>query len=248
MIHGGTSRWRRLGPLLLAVSTALALTPQPAAAIYYVPASVYANSTAWSVACGDVGGTIPTKLRSLATSNLEYLGYNPSAFTGTGFTSARVMSRVGQDKAFFAHSHGDHYWNGWGFRADGGVCSGTVVTADAIQKARATTIPASMVIMSTCHLGETGSTMPTAFGIPKSKSQANGVGYLGPRFYMSYVGTAWTIDMLAFETNFWAQIRKGQTVGNAFTNARKATRFTFATVPQWWGSWTFDGRAGATYR
>jgi len=90
--------------------------------------------------------------------------------------------------------------------------------------------------------------MPAAFGIPKSKSQANGIGYLGPRFYMSYVGTAWTIDMLAFETNFWAQMMRGQTVGNAFTAARKATRFTYPTSPQWWGSWTFDGRAGATAR
>lgn len=245
MLHGGTPRWRRLGPVVLALWTALALAPQPAAAAYY-QASVYANTTAWSVGCGDVGGTIPTKLRSLAVAGLQRLGYSPSAFTGSSFSSSKVQSRVAGDRAIFVHSHGDHYWNGWGFRADGGACSGTIVTADTIQSLRARTIPASFVLMSTCHLGESGSTMPTAFGIPKSKSQANGVGYLGPRFFMSYVGTAWTIDMLAFETNFWAQMSSGQTVGNAFTAARRATRFSYATVPQWWGSWTFDGRAGAT--
>ncbi len=247
MIDGGTRGWRRLGPLLLAIWTALALAPQPAAAAYY-QASVYANTSAWSVACGDVGGTIPTKLRSLAVTGLQYLGYAPSAFTGTSFTSSKVLGRVAGDRAIFVHSHGDHYWQGWGFRADGGVCSGTVVTADSIQKLRSATIPASFVLMSTCHLGESGSTMPTAFGIPKVKSQANGVGYVGPRFFMSYVGTAWTLDMLAFETNFWAQIQRGRTVGAAFGAARVATRWTYATTPQWWGSYTYDGRAGATVR
>ena len=77
--------------------------------------------------------------------------------------------------------HGDHYYYPGGgqyagFREDAGLCSGArIVYSKDIAAARAGR-QSNLVIMSTCHLGETKTTMPGAFGIPKVKA---GIGRVG---------------------------------------------------------------------
>ena len=230
--------WRRLGPPALALVTTMSVAAGPAGAAYQ--ASVYDNKTAF-YACNGTYSTIPTKLRYLAVDGLQYLGYSPSGFEGTAFSKATVLNRVGADRAFYVHSHGDHYYTGWGFRDDGGVCSGQIVTAAEI-KARRTTA-ANLVVASTCHLGESASDFSYAFGIEHAKSLPDGRGYRGPEFFLGYVGTAWTIDMLAFETNFWSRVKTNTELGIAFAQARAMTAWRYPTVPDWYGSYTYSGRA-----
>ena len=230
--------WLRVGPPALALVMTVSLAVGPAGAAYQ--ASVYDNKTAF-YACDGTYSTIPTKLRALAVSALQYLGYSPSGFEGTAFTKAKVLSRAAADRAFYVHSHGDHYYTGWGFRDDGGVCSGQIVTGGEIKKLR--TSAANLVVASACHLGESASDFSYAFGIEHVKSLPSGVGYRGPEFFLGYVGTAWTIDMLAFETNFWARVKTNLELGTAFAQARALTAWRYPTVPDWYGSYTYSGRA-----
>jgi hypothetical protein len=47
------------------------------------------------------------------------------------------------------------------------------------------------VMMSTCYLGESGTTMPGAFAIAKTK--AGWGAWAGPSFYLGYLGEAWVV-------------------------------------------------------
>jgi len=234
-------RWSRLGPPALALLAVLTFAASAGAAYQ---GSVYANRTAFST-CDGTGSTIPTKLRALATSGFQYLGYSTSAFDSVNFSKSRVLSRVAADAGFYVFSHGDHYYAGWGFRVDNGSCSQAVVTGNEIRAKRINMygwLPtANLVIASTCHLGEAASTFPDAFGIARQKSTPAGGNYQGRRFFLGYVGTAWTIDMLAFETAFWARVKTGHNLGEAFDYARRTVRMTYATVPNWYGTYLYSG-------
>src|SRR5450756_3130532 len=72
--------------------------------------------------------------------------------------------------------------------------------------------------MSTCYLGESGTTMPGAFAIAKTK--AGWGAWAGPSFYLGYLGEAWDSDEYAFETRFWSAIGPGYGVGQAFDIAK----------------------------
>ena len=226
----------RAVPLGLALVAVLVLGGAPAGAAYQ--ASVYSNKTAFT-SCNGTWSTIPSSLRALAADGFAYLGYAPSTFEGAAFTKSRVLSRVGLDQGFYVHSHGDHYSVGWGFREDNGTCTQGVVSAAEIAARR--TKAANLVIASTCHLAEAASNFPDAFGIERLKSKPNGTGYRGPEFFMGYVGTAWTVDMLAFETNFWAKVKSGRNLGDAFVEARAMTAWRYATVPDWYGTYSYSG-------
>ena len=235
-MRNGVLRWPRVVPLVLALASVLAVGGAPAGAAYQ--ASVYTNKTAFTT-CEGSSSTIPTKLRALAANGFAYLGYAVSTYEGSTFSKSRVLARVGLDQAFYVHSHGDHYSVGWGFREDNGRCTQSVVSAGEIKARR--TKPANLVIASTCHLGEAASNFPDAFGIERLKSGVNGGGSRGPEFYMGYAGVAWTIDQLAFETNFWARVKSGRNLGDAFVEARAMTAWRYATTPNWYGTYWYSG-------
>jgi len=239
---GPRTAWRsRLGSIVLAGLAALVVAASAGAAYQ---GSVYSNRSAFST-CDGTGSTIPTRLRALAADGFAYLGYASSSFDGSGFSKSRVLSRVGADQGFYVFSHGDHYYAGWGFREDNGSCTQAIVTGNEIRAKRINSygwLPsATLVIASTCHLGEAASTFPDAFGIARQKSTPDGRNYQGRRFFMGYVGTAWTIDMLAFEASFWATVKSGHNLGDAFDTARRSTRMTYSTVPNWYGTYTYSG-------
>ncbi len=241
MRHDGGFRWRRLALLCLTANMTAALTAGPVAAGYQ--GSVYDNKTAFTTCIG-VSSTIPQQMRTLAVNAFRYLAYTPSSYEATGFTASTVLSRVGADQAFYVFSHGDHYYTGWGFRADGGVCSQAIVTSGQIKTKRTVSgyvKAANVVVASTCHLGETASDFPLAFGIAKIRSTPTGTNYQGPKFFLGYAGTAWTNEMLAFETSFWKWAMSGHNLGEAFDLARKYTALPNGTLPTWWGSYTYSG-------
>ncbi len=243
--------WHRLGPPLAALSLALAAAAGPVSAATY-PASVYTNVTAFNT-CDGTPDTISRSLKTLAQSAFVYLGYASTAFETTGFTKSRFLSRTPADQAVYVHSHGDQYYNPYpkqiqGFRDDGGDCTQAIVYATEVKSLR--TFGAHLVLMSTCHLAEAAKTagvptMSEAYGIERLKSTTSGT-YRGPEFYLSYVGLAWTGDMLKFEQKFWGYVQQGRGLGDAFTLARAYSGMSAATVPDWFGEYVYTGRPNVT--
>jgi hypothetical protein len=247
-----TRPWHRLRDPLAALVVALVVVgPVRADSIQ---GSVHSNVTAFSV-CDGSPDTISAQLRDLARSAMTSLGYATGAFSGKTFTKSTVLARTPVDLGVYVHSHGDFYGSGeiQGFREDGGDCTQAVVYATEIRKAR--TRPeglfgAKLVVMSTCHLAEAPRNgypaMSEAYGIERVKSDPTGAGYRGPEFYLAYRGLAWTSDMLRFESAFWDYALDGWSLGDAFRLALAGNTLRYGTVPDWFGSYTFSGRAVPT--
>ena len=246
--------WHRLVAPLAALVFAVSVSAGPARADYY-PASVYSNITAFST-CVGYASSISASLRDLTKDAFVALGYAASAFGGKGFTKSTVLSRARYDIAFFVHSHGDFYGANdiQGFREDGGDCSQAVVLATEIKKARTSPegllLGAKLVIASTCHLAEAPRNgypaMSEAFGIEHIKSDPTGAGYRGPEFFLGYRGIAWTDDQLRFESAFWRYVDDGWDLGDAFRLALAGNALRHGTLPDWFGSYTYTGRAQPT--
>ena len=171
-------RTRQLA-VLLAMMALAAVAAGPARAAYQ--ATVDANVTAFSFNCIKINDTYPTKMLNAAVAGYRNLGFTTTGYSGAAFTRAHVLARTPADWGYYVHSHGDHYYypDGGqyaGFKEDAGLCTGakTVYSKD-IAAARAGR-RSNLVIMSTCHLGETRTTMPGAFGIPKRKAGHGRVG------------------------------------------------------------------------
>src|SRR5664279_2846705 len=102
--------------------------------------------------------TYPAKLLASALAGYRNLGYATTGYSGTAFSKTQVLSRTPGDWGFYVHSHGDNYYSGstrdFGFREDAGLCSGsrTIFARDILAARRGRT--SNLVIMSTCHLGE----------------------------------------------------------------------------------------------
>jgi len=237
-MHAG--RWtRRLALSLLAAALA-ALSAGPARAAYQ--ATIDVNKTAFSPACIGINDTYPAKMLTAAVAGYRALGYAASGFSGASFTRAHVLGRAIADFGYYVHSHGDFYGGLAGFREDAGLCSGArVVTSSDIGSARAGR-KANLVFMSTCHLGETATTMPEAFGIAKRKARSPD--WAGPSFYVGYIGETWDSDEYAFETRFWSAIGPGFGAGQAFDIARLGS-FNPGFAANWFGSYDWTGRAGS---
>jgi hypothetical protein len=245
----------RLTATLAALFMALATVGGPAQA-ESIQGSVYSNITAFTTCNGMSSDTISAQLRDLARDGFAGLGYATTAFGGKTFTKSTVLTRAAVDLGMYAHSHGDFYGSGdiQGFREDGGDCTQSVVLATEIKKARTTPegrlVLAKLVIMSTCHLAEAPRNgypaMSEAFGIERIKSDPSGAGYRGPEFFLAYRGTAYTADMLRFESAFWGYVGDDWSLGDAFRLAMAGNALRWGTTPDWFGSFTFSGRAQAT--
>ena len=245
--------WHRLRGLLAALVVAIVIVG-PARADS-IQGSVYSNVTALSV-CDDTPDTISAQLRDLARGAMTSLGYSTTAFSGKPFAKPTVLARASVDLGAYVHSHGDFYGAGdiQGFRDDGGDCTQAVVYATEIRKARITSdgrlFGAKLVVMSTCHLAEAPRNgypaMSEAYGIERVKSDPTGAGYRGPEFFLGYRGLAWSSDMLRFESAFWGYVTDGWNVGDAFRLSLAGNTLRWGTVPDWFGSYTFSGRAMPT--
>ncbi len=236
-------RARRLVALpLLAALALLAPGASPAFAAYQ--ASADSNVSAFRSPCVGFQDNHPAQMIALAVTGLNSLGYATTGFTSTGFTHASVLARTVGDYSFYVHSHGDYYWYApaqrrySGFREDSGDCDQAVIFSNQIATARAGRFT-NLVVISTCHNADPGTTLPSAFGIAKTKSQTG-----ASHFYLGYLGIAYDNDEQAFETAFWAALERGQSVGAAF-DLGALQNFSHPLDADWWGTYTWSGRAGA---
>jgi hypothetical protein len=124
------------------------------------------------------------------------------------------------------------------------VCSGAIVTSADIASRRPSTQQTNLVVMSTCHLGESDSrnNMPLVYGIERQKAGATS--WRGPEFYLGYVGTVWDSDQWEFEAIFWDRLLGGASVGSAFDTALGTGTYRVSFDANWWGSYTYLGWPG----
>jgi hypothetical protein len=236
-------RTRQLAVLLSMMALA-AVAAGPARAAYQ--ATIDTNVSAFSFDCLKFNDTYPSKMQAAALAGFRNLGFTTTSYSGAVFTRAHVLARTVADWGYWVHSHGDHYWNPdgkqyAGFKEDAGLCAGArTVYSKEIATARASQ-KTNLVIMSTCHLGESVTTMPGAFGIQKVKA-ATGA-WAGPNFYFGYLGSAWDSDEFTFETRFWNALGPGLGVGEAFDEAKLGV-FNAGFAANWYGSYDWTGRAG----
>ena len=237
-------RWLRSLAVLLGTAALVVAAAGPVRAAYQ--ATAVSNTTAFSFNCIKVNDTYPGKMLASALAGYRNLGYATTGYSGSSFSKDRVLSRTLNDWGFYVHSHGDNYlYSGkirdYGFKEDAGLCTGarTVFAREitAVRLGRAS----NLVIMSTCHLGESATTMPGAFAIPQTK--ANWGAWAGPNFYLGYVGAAWDSDEYAFETRFWSALGPGYGVGKAFDFAMLGS-YNAGFGANWYGSYVWNGRAG----
>ncbi len=237
-------RWLRSLAAVLGAAALIASAAGPVRAAYQ--ATTNSNTTAFTPACIGVNDTYPARMLTAALAGFRNLGYATTGYSGTAFSRPQVLSRTLGDWGMYVHSHGDNYlYSGstrdYGFKEDAGLCTGarTVFARDiaAARAGRAT----NLVIMSTCHLGESATTMPGAFAIPKTKAGSGA--WAGPSFYLGYLGEAWDSDEYTFETRFWGALGTGNGVGQAFDRARLGS-FNVGFGANWYGSYYWSGRAG----
>lgn len=238
----------------MAVAASTVAAPGQATAAY--DAHVWSNSDAFKVACLGVNDTYPQQLYSLTVTQLGKLGFGPvSGALGPGFTRAAVLGSVLNDWAVYVHSHGDNYWAASGapnidsgFLQDpgSGKCnsSGKDIVRSSSIKAATHGSFYNIVIMSTCMLGSSSSTMPAAFQIEKTKKATD------YEFYLGYVYHTWDSSSLRFEKALWSYINGGtagsRTLAAAFAYASgiggyEAVSSSEPFQANWWGDPYYSG-------
>jgi hypothetical protein len=236
--------WRRPIRMLAPAVLLLLVAAGPVRAGYQ--ATVDSNESAFEPPCVDFTDSLPAKMRKAAGAAYVSLGYATQQNTEGAFTRAHTLMRTASDWAYYVHSHGDYYWHAGdqrrysGFREDANKCDQAVIFSKDIAQKRSGHAT-NLVVMSTCHNADPNTTMPAAFGIPKTKGALD---KLGPTFYLGYLGTAYDNDEWVFEQRFWDAIATLHTVGEAFDIASLAW-FTHADFgADWWGSYNWYGIAG----
>jgi hypothetical protein len=243
---------RALVSILFAASTLTATAP--AAAAY--TAHVWSNSNAFTVGCIGVNDTYPRKLYNLNVSQMTKLGFSPVLGSlGAGFTRTAFLAAVFSDFGVYVHSHGDNYWAASGapaidsgFMQDPGTGNCTNRTRDMVRSSliKKTTqgTQYNLVIMSTCYLGGSSSTMPAAFQIEKTKSSTQ------PEFFLGYVNSTYDSSALRFEEAFWSYMNGGtpgsRTYQQAFTYASGIGGYAIPDTANpfaanWWGNPAYTG-------
>ena len=162
--------------------------------------------------------------------------------------------------AVYVHSHGDNYWAASGYPKvdsailqDPGPSRCSSFSADAIRsstiKSATVGAPYNLVIMSTCKLGASNSTMPGAFQIEMVKNNTQ------REFYLGYVYTTYDSASLRFEQTMWnyynSRVANGYrpSLYQAFSYAASIGGYE-AVDPSnpfqanWWGNPNYDGRPG----
>ena len=249
-------RARRLLVSVLLATSALGALAQGASAFQGV---VWSNSDSFSYRCLGITDTFPQQLYSMARSRMAALGYGPiGGAIGPSFSSSAFLDTVLPSWAVYVHSHGDNYWatSGWpridsAFLQDPGPTRCSHYKTDAVRSSAIKTATLgtryNLVIMSTCRLGSTLSTMPGAFQIEKVKNNTQ------REFFLGYVNATYDGDMLRFERAFWSYLSRAsgprRTLYRAFTYAASIGGYDAPDAADpiqanWWGNPTYDGRPG----
>ena len=216
--------------------------------------AVWTNSDSFTTRCLGVSDTYPSQMYSLAKAQFAALGYSPlKGAIGSSFTRSAFLNEVLSDWGVYVHSHGDNYYAASGrpaidsaFLQDPGstACSDKnrdIVRSSAIKAATWTT-PYNLVIMSTCYLGSSSSTMPAAFSIEKVKNSSD------REFYLGYVYSTYDSAQLRFEKAFWSYLNGGaRTALQAYTYASSIGGYSSPDSADpfqadWWGNPNFNGR------
>jgi hypothetical protein len=252
---------RRAQTLLVSVLLAVSALGATAQGAFAYRTDVWSNSDSFSYNCLGFTDTYPAQLYSLATSQMRALGYSPvGGALGAGFTSSAFLTNVLPDWAVYAHTHGDNYWAASGYPnvdsailQDPGTSRCSNFSKDAIRsssiKSATRGSQYNLVIMSTCMLGASSSTMPGAFQIEKVKSSTD------REFYLGYVYSTYDSAALRFEQAFWSylntydQYGRRRTAYSAFTYAMSIGGYSApdASDPfqaNWWGNPTYNGLPG----
>jgi hypothetical protein len=222
------------------------MTGSAATALAAYPASIDVNQTAFNPPCdGDANNIVP-KMLAAAKAGFNRLGHVATTFTGAAFTKAATLKRTPADWGYYVHSHGDNYLNPdgkryTGFREDSGDCAQAVVFSKDI-KAKRLGRQSNLVFISTCHAADSGTTMPDAFAIAKTKSV--GGTSQGPEFYVGYIGIQWDSDEWIFEQRYWNALAAGKSVGAAFDVAMLGAFNHASFDADWWGTYWWSGAAG----
>lgn len=245
---------KRAGALLVSfifAVSALGATASPAMARI---ADVWSNSDAFKSNCLGFNDTYPQTMYSMAMTQLKNLGYSPRGTIGAGFTRTAFLNQVFYDYAVYVHSHGDNYYSSGsvdsGFLQDpgSGRCNSTsadIVRASAIKKATSGT-PYNLIVMSTCFLGSSGSSMPAAFQIEKVRNSTQ------KEFYLGYVYSTYDSAAYRFENAFFTYLNGAsghtRTVYQAFVYASGIGGYQSPDslnpfTASWWGNPNYNGTA-----
>jgi hypothetical protein len=253
---------KRAKTLLVSVLLAASVLGATAQGALAYRADVWSNSNSFSSRCLGFTDTYPQQLYSLARSQMIALGYSPvGGAVGSSFTRSAFISGVLPDWGVYVHTHGDNYWASSGYPnidsavlQDPGTSRCSVFSTDAIRsstiKSATAGAPYNLVIMSTCMLGSSSSTMPGAFQIEKVKNSTQ------REFYLGYVNLTYDSAQLRFEQAFWSYLNATDT----FLGIRRSVyeAFTYATgiggyaapdsgnpfQANWWGNPNYNGTPG----
>jgi len=241
------------------VSAIVALSAIGTAAI---PASArtgdaWVNSNAFTTPCIGFNSTYPSQMYSQARAQMGLLGYSPmSGAIGASFTRSNFLNEVFYDYGVYAHTHGDNYYAASGAPTiDSGILqdpgagrcnskSTDLIRSSAIKSATMGT-PYNLVIMSTCYVGSSNSTMPGAFQIEKVKNSSQ------REFFLGYAKLTYDSSQMRFEKAFFSYLNAdhNRTAYQAFVYAQgiggyespdSADPFT----PNWWGNPSYNGVPG----
>jgi len=249
---------KRAASWLVSAVVALSALGATAAPTYAYIADSWSNANAFMSACVGFNSTYPSQMNSQARAQLALLGYSPiGGALGAGFTRTAFLNNVFSEYGTYVHSHGDNYWSS---SASGGIDSGflqdpgsgrcnsssDIIRASAIKSATMGT-PYNLVVMSTCYLGSSNSTMPGAFQIEKTKSSTQ------REFYLGYVHSTYDSSAMRFEKAFFSYLNGGtnhnRTVYQAFQYAAGIGGYAAPDSADpfeanWWGNPNYNGTAG----
>ena len=250
---------RRAKTLLVSVLLAVSALGATAQGAFAFRGDVWSNSDGFSSRCVGFTDTYPQQLYSLTTAQMAALGYGSvGGALGPGFTKSAFLNSVFYDYAVYAHTHGDNYWAASGapnvdsaILQDPGTGNCASSTRDAI---RSSAIKAAtygtfyhLVIMSTCMLGSSSSTMPGAFQIEKVKNNAQ------REFFLGYATLTYDSAQMRFEKAFWSYLggapNHQRTLYQAFAYALSIGGYSAPDSanpfqPNWWGNPNYNGTPG----
>jgi hypothetical protein len=250
---------RRAKTLLVSILLAVSALGATAQGAFAFRGDVWSNSNAFSRNCLGFTDTYPQQMYSLNTAQMAALGYSPvGGALGSAFTRSAFLGNVFYDYAVYAHTHGDNYWASSGapnvdsaILQDPGTGKCNSFSRDAIRSSaiKAATYGTfyNLVIMSTCKLGSSASTMPGAFQIEKTKSSPE------REFYLGYVYLTYDSAAFRFEKALWSYLNGApnhqRTLYQAFTYAASIGGYPVPNSANpfqanWWGNRNYNGTPG----
>jgi hypothetical protein len=249
---------KRAGALLVSIIAAVSALGATASPVTARTADAWSNADAFKSNCLGFNDSYPQLMYSQAHTQMALLGYSPvTGALGAAFTRTAFLNEVWYDYGVYVHSHGDNYWASTGapkvdsaFLQDPGSrhcnTSSDMVRSSAIKTATSGT-PYNLVVMSTCYLGSSTSTMPGAYQIEKVKTSTQ------REFFLGYVYSTFDSSAYRFENVFFTYLNgsasHARTAYQAFVYATGIGGYTAPNSSNpfqanWWGNPNYNGTPG----